>query len=109
VPTLRERLKRPETYLLFICLLGVLAVLDSSREPPKQVTSSLYVHAVRVYQHAGRPVVARYIRCRFRPSCSEYSIDAVEKYGIKNGLFMTVRRIHTCTPAVAFGTYDPVP
>lgn len=45
--------------------------------------------------------------CRFHPSCSEYSREAVEKYGVLKGLYLTVRRILRCHPFNP-GGYDPV-
>jgi len=50
-----------------------------------------------------------HIQCRYRPSCSEYSIHAVEQFGIWQGLGMTVFRLSRCTASVPLGTYDPVP
>ncbi|MHC1761837.1 MAG: membrane protein insertion efficiency factor YidD [Negativicutes bacterium] len=45
--------------------------------------------------------------CRFVPTCSEYAILAVEKYGVGKGLFLAVRRILKCHPFHE-GGYDPV-
>lgn len=36
--------------------------------------------------------------CRFVPSCSEYSYQAVEKYGVFKGLFLSLKRIARCNP-----------
>lgn len=84
---LRKCLKRPETYLLFIVLLLVLAGLDSWRIPSRQVTAWAYIGAVHSYQSCGRPLLQKYIRCRYRPSCSEYSVEAVRKHGIRRGWY----------------------
>ena len=106
---LRQRLKRPETYLAPVALLYALAALDSFREPSQQITARAYLAAVHGYQHYGRPLVQPYIRCRYRPTCSEYSIEAVRKWGIRRGLVLTTRRLLSCTSAVPPGTPDPVP
>lgn len=45
--------------------------------------------------------------CRFVPTCSEYAIEAIEKYGPWTGTKMAVRRILRCHPFGASG-YDPV-
>ncbi len=46
--------------------------------------------------------------CRFRPTCSEYALEAVEKYGALKGGYLALRRILRCHPFHA-GGYDPVP
>lgn len=45
--------------------------------------------------------------CRFVPTCSEYAIAAVEKYGVGKGLLLVVKRILKCHPFHE-GGYDPV-
>ncbi len=45
--------------------------------------------------------------CRFYPSCSEYARQAIEKYGIKKGCYMAIKRLLRCHPANA-GGYDPI-
>jgi len=46
--------------------------------------------------------------CRFTPTCSEYSYQAIEKYGLGKGLFLSLKRIIRCHPW-SKGGYDPVP
>lgn len=109
VSPLRTRLKRPTTYLFVLCALLVLSVGDSFRSPANQVTGRLYVGAVHVYQHIGRPMLEGRVKCRFQPTCSDYSIGAVQKHGIRHGLLLTAKRINACTTEVPMGTTDPVP
>ena len=45
--------------------------------------------------------------CRFKPSCSEYMIEALEYYGTIKGLFLGIKRILRCHPFSKYG-YDPV-
>jgi putative membrane protein insertion efficiency factor len=45
--------------------------------------------------------------CRFYPTCSQYAIDAVSKYGIVRGIFKAILRILKCNPFHP-GGYDPV-
>lgn len=46
--------------------------------------------------------------CRFTPTCSEYALEAFEKYGVIKGLYLSVKRILRCNPFCK-GGYDPVP
>lgn len=90
-------------------MLVVLLIADTFRRPEKQITGWLYVGAVRIYQFVGRPISKGRIECRFQPTCSEYSIEAVRKHGIWQGLGMTYDRLYTCETNIPIGTPDPVP
>ena len=46
--------------------------------------------------------------CRFTQTCSNYAIEALEKYGTIKGIFLTLKRLLRCTPWGGSG-YDPVP
>jgi putative membrane protein insertion efficiency factor len=46
--------------------------------------------------------------CRYTPTCSQYAIEAVQKYGAVKGGFLAVKRILRCNPFHE-GGYDPVP
>jgi len=107
--TLRQRLKRPETYLAILFLLLALVVLDSFRGPANQVTGRVYIGGAHVYQALGRPLLKGRIQCRYYPTCSDYSIEAVRKHGIRQGLVLTFRRINSCQTNVPLGTLDSVP
>jgi putative component of membrane protein insertase Oxa1/YidC/SpoIIIJ protein YidD len=108
MPALRERLKRPQTILGLLLVLLVLAGIDSFRQPDRQLTARLYVAAVHGYQHYGRSLLAGLIVCRYDPTCSVYSVQAVQKYGIRWGLVLSARRLFSCNRSVPLGTFDPV-
>ena len=61
---------------------------------------------IRFYQYAISPFLGR--RCRFFPSCSEYTAEAVEKYGAWRGVRLGLKRIAHCHPWNA-GGFDPLP
>lgn len=105
---MRKLLRKPHFWLAIVLVGLVGAGLDSCREPPDQITGRLYVRLVRGYQYVSRPCLGNYIQCRYRPSCSEYSMEAVRRYGIRKGLWLTVSRLCRCTGSVPPGTDDPV-
>ncbi|GAA4928136.1 hypothetical protein GCM10025331_09500 [Actinoplanes utahensis] len=48
-------------------------------------------------------------RCRYRPTCSAYALQAIDKHGLAAGLRLTAARLARCRPGVPYGTGDPVP
>ena len=47
-------------------------------------------------------------RCRFQPTCSQYALIAIERFGLIKGGWMATKRISSCHPW-HMGGYDPVP
>ena len=47
--------------------------------------------------------------CRFHPTCSQYGLEAIEKYGALKGGWLTVKRLCRCHPFYKGDWYDPVP
>ena len=47
--------------------------------------------------------------CKFTPTCSEYSYEAIDKYGVLKGSVLSIKRVVRCNPWSEPGAYDPVP
>jgi len=69
------------------------------------VLKKVFVSIIRGYQLLLSPLFPA--SCRFQPTCSEYSIEAIQTYGVFKGGFMAVQRISRCHPFGKSG-YDPV-
>lgn len=105
----RNLLNKPHSYLAILLILVVVFAIDSSRHPQNQVSVVIYVGLVRGYQQFGRPLTRNLTTCPFRPTCSRYSLEAVERHGIRRGLWLTASRLFRCNGTVELGTRDPVP
>lgn len=66
----------------------------------------IFIFLIKVYQRTLSRVLPP--SCRFYPSCSEYGVQALQKYGIFKGGWLTVKRVARCHPFNP-GGYDPVP
>ena len=64
------------------------------------------VWVIRGYQRIVSPALPP--SCRFTPSCSQYSLEAVQRYGVVRGGWLGLRRLLRCHPFHP-GGYDPVP
>lgn len=62
---------------------------------------------IKFYQRYISPLKKNSV-CIYTPTCSQYAIEAIQKYGAFKGGFMALRRILRCNP-FARGGYDPVP
>ncbi|MBN1447616.1 MAG: membrane protein insertion efficiency factor YidD [Bacteroidetes bacterium] len=72
----------------------------------KNALGYVLIFAIRVYRTVISPLFPP--SCRFYPTCSSYSMEAIRKYGPFKGTWMGVRRIARCHPWNE-GGYDPVP
>ena len=69
----------------------------------------LLIKFVRFYQKYISPIKGG-ASCRFLPTCSQYAVEALTKYGAIKGSYLAVRRLLKCNPFYGKGwTYDPVP
>jgi len=64
------------------------------------------IFLLRVYQRCISPLLGP--RCRFVPSCSEYAVQALARFGVLRGSWLTVRRLGRCHPLHP-GGFDPLP
>lgn len=67
--------------------------------------SIVFIHIIRFYQKYISPLKGP--TCRFYPTCSQYSIEAIKKYGALKGLMLSIKRILKCHPFHP-GGYDPL-
>jgi len=70
------------------------------------LVKQLILLAIRLYQFTVSPLIGP--ACRFYPSCSEYALESVKKYGTLKGSSLAVKRILKCHPFHP-GGFDPVP
>jgi len=109
---LRQSVKRRLLWIICILATGlaVAALSDWTKPAVNQLSVRYYNRAVLVgYYHYVRPVTSHFVRCRFQPTCSVYSIIAVQMYGFPKGAWLTTKRLFRCWPWVPMGTPDPVP
>lgn len=68
----------------------------------------LILKMILFYQKRISPVFyVKGIRCKYYPTCSEYTRQAIEKYGVMKGSFLGIKRILKCNP-FSKGGYDPL-
>ncbi len=75
-------------------------------QPLFWLLKTLLIGLVRFYQVAISPLKPP--SCRYTPTCSNYSLDALRKHGPIKGTYLSVKRILSCNPWGGHG-YDPVP
>ncbi|MFI5150594.1 MAG: membrane protein insertion efficiency factor YidD [Bacteroidia bacterium] len=68
--------------------------------------TSFLVLLIRFYQRVISPYLQK--GCRYTPNCSQYGVEALQKYGAFKGGILTARRVCSCHPWGGHG-YDPVP
>jgi putative membrane protein insertion efficiency factor len=74
-----------------------------------KIFTIIFIKIIKGYKYFISPFLGQ--SCRYLPTCSEYSIEALKKFGFFRGLFMSIRRILSCHPIKFLGGgegYDPV-
>ena len=69
--------------------------------------SRIMVMFVQIYRFVAHKIFHKRHSCIFTPTCSEYAIEAFEKYGFFKGLYLSVKRVLRCNPW-SKGGYDPL-
>lgn len=72
----------------------------------KEVGGKVLIAPIVLYKYAISPLLPQ--TCRYTPTCSQYAIEAIKKYGPFKGSFLAAKRIGRCNPWGGQG-YDPVP
>jgi len=67
--------------------------------------TSIIIWGIKLYKYSISVILPP--SCRFYPSCSDYSVDAINKYGVLKGVWYALRRVSKCHP-LGNGGYDPV-
>lgn len=68
--------------------------------------AAVMIGLIRLYQMTLSPLIGR--SCRYTPTCSNYGLEAIRKYGPFKGGWLTIKRVLSCNPWGGSG-YDPVP
>ena len=69
----------------------------------------ILIKFIKAYKYLISPLLGN--SCRYLPTCSEYSIDALKEYGFFKGLYLSIKRILSCHPIKFLGGgegFDPV-
>ena len=80
-------------------------IAENSHQPTRPVAKQALkalVYVYRAFSVNSRPA------CRFIPSCSEYAVEALDRFGARKAVPLVVRRLGKCRPGGPFG-FDPVP
>lgn len=69
---------------------------------------TILLKIINIYKKFFSPFLEKKnIKCKFYPTCSEYTKQAIEKYGSTKGCFLGIKRIIKCNP-FSKGGYDPL-
>lgn len=71
-----------------------------------RILSLPFIFLIKFYQWVISPMIGP--KCRYTPTCSHYTLEAIKKYGPLKGTWLGIKRISRCHPWGGSG-YDPVP
>ena len=74
-----------------------------------KINIKIFINIIKLYRLFISPFFSP--SCRYLPTCSEYAIEALEKFGVIKGTFKIIKRVATCHPIKFLGGgegYDPV-
>ena len=72
----------------------------------KSVLKAIFIFPIRVYQYTISPLLGQ--NCRHSPTCSAYTVEAIQEWGPIKGIWLGIKRVSKCHPWGTHG-YDPVP
>jgi putative membrane protein insertion efficiency factor len=72
----------------------------------RKIIIGILIIPIKIYQYLISPILPK--ACRYYPTCSEYALEALRKYGPIKGLFLATKRLLSCNPWGGSG-FDPVP
>ena len=71
-----------------------------------KIIASFFILLIKIYQICLSPFLGK--NCRFNPTCSAYTVEAMTKYGAVKGSYLSIRRLMKCHPFSKSDYYDPV-
>ena len=73
------------------------------------IFTNIFIKLIKVYKFFISPMFGQ--SCRYFPTCSEYSIEALKEFGLLKGIFISLKRILSCHPIKLLGGgegFDPI-
>jgi len=68
----------------------------------------IFIFIIKIYKKTISPIFSFMgVNCKFYPTCSEYCMQAIQKYGVLKGCFLGIKRFLKCNP-FSKGGYDPL-
>ena len=71
--------------------------------------TNIIIKLIKAYKFVISPLIGQ--SCRYLPTCSEYSIEALKEFGLVKGIFLSIKRILSCHPIKFLGGgegFDPI-